>query len=160
MAKGKKKKKQIKQKKKFTKHYRESHHHKLGDEDEKLFYQQLISHGYKIIQIQADGNCLFTSINYNLYGKKDGMELRTQAVAFLKQYEEEYKLFIEDDENFDEYITKMSDSGEWGGQLEIIALSSIHKIRIVVHQYDQPRYEICHPSIKTNKEIHLSYHNG
>jgi OTU domain-containing protein 3 len=37
----------------------------------------------------------------------------------MKENEEHFKFFIEDDESFEEYVTNMTKLGTWGGNLEI-----------------------------------------
>ena len=38
----------------------------------------------------------------------------------MKQHEEYFTSFIEDDEKFDDYVEKMSRDSEWGGQMELV----------------------------------------
>ena len=47
---------------------------------------------------------------------------------------DEYKLFLDDDEeDFDEYIKDMKLGGTWGSQLEINAMANVLRFNVVVH---------------------------
>lgn len=81
-----------------------------------------------------------------------------------------------DVQSFDEYCDDMATEGEWGSAVELQALSLALRVNIVVHQLDNPRWEMvkCVGSLSffslisltrdsfpaTQKTIHLSYHNG
>ena len=78
---------------------------------------------------------------------------------FVEENREFYEPFMDEDESFDAYLSRLRKDGEWGGQIELQALSLCLKINIIVHQLDQPRWEILnHP--REAKAIHLSYHDG
>ena len=51
----------------------------------------------------------------------------------MKENEELYKFFIEDDMNFDDYLKKMLKDGEWAGQLEVKAIGELFEVNIYVH---------------------------
>ena len=77
-----------------------------------------------VIEMAADGNCLFRSLSDQLYhdfGNKHE-EVRAEIADFLEEHEEEFSVFLvldedeedEDAANFMHYVEKMRQSGEWG----------------------------------------------
>ena len=109
----------------------------------------------------ADGNCLFRAIADQLEGdQKQYMKYRKDAVDQLQSNKDEYSGFIEGDETIDTYLEEIAQDGAWGGQLEIQALSAVHKFNCIVHQNqaDNPTMVFPFYPLGTVKTIHLSYH--
>ncbi|KAJ8602496.1 hypothetical protein CTAYLR_001246 [Chrysophaeum taylorii] len=128
-----------------------------SDED-KLFRSQLSELGLGIAVMDGDGNCLFRSLEDQLYGNegKGHFELRSKIARFEEEEREHFEHFVEDDEPFDDYVARMRTDGEWGGNLEMVAASMLFKSHVVVHQLSSPRYEIrCRGATRT---LHLSFH--
>lgn len=85
----------------------------------------------------ADGNCLFRSLSDQLYWDygSNHEEVRADVCDLLALHKEEFSLFLvldenEDDEDasdFESYVTKMRKSGEWGGNLELVAASRLYR---------------------------------
>lgn len=72
--------------------------------------------GLKIEEVSGDGNCLFRAVGDQLFGEESKHEfLREQVCDHLEVNKEEYKWFIEEDKNIDDYISTMRSAGEWGG---------------------------------------------
>lgn len=53
----------------------------------------------------------------------------------------------------------MKKNGTWGGHLELQAMSLVYQVNIVIHQLDQPRWEVNNFGAE-QRSIHLSYHRG
>jgi hypothetical protein len=51
----------------------------------------------------------------------------------MRDNEELYKWFIQDDEPFEDYVDRMDKDGEWAGQLEIKAICDLLEYNIMVH---------------------------
>ena len=86
------------------------------------------------------------------------MQYRKQACKYISEHKEEYQMFLDENEDIDEYISNMEKNGTWGGQFEISALSKALKIDFVIFYLDQPNY-----IINLNKEYckivcHLAHH--
>ena len=101
-----------------------------------------------------DGNCLFNSAESFLHfeliseklNKKDQERraylLRQNVVSYLYEHREdsynglpfELLMLDEDEENVNEYLLDMSDSGTWGGQLEIIAIANLLQRTVKVYE--------------------------
>lgn len=105
-------------------------------------------HQLQIEEIPADGNCLYRAIAKQLeYLNSDGGSsnhdydtMRSLCADQLVKSRDEYEPFADlDDSNvssYDEYIEKVRASSEWGGHLELRALSSALDKTIVVYSAD------------------------
>lgn len=93
---------------------------------------------YRVISVSGDGNCLFRSVAVGERAAQPGQsqpplsraeedarskELRAKAVAELIRERKEIEWAIEG--NFDSYVRRMSRSGEWGGEPELLMLSKV-----------------------------------
>jgi OTU domain-containing protein 3 len=71
--------------------------------------------------------------------------------------------FMGEDErvqSFDDYLNNMRKNGTWGGNLELQAASMALQVNIVVHQLEQPRWEVVNWREPNARFIQLSYHTG
>lgn len=130
--------------------------------EERKFADELLLQGYQIEYIDADGNCLFRSISHQLYGVQDRHgEIRHDIMNYIEANSDHFQLFIEDDETFDDYLSRMRTHGEWGGHQELFAASQVFNLNIHVHQLDAPQFLLPASGLGKNptiREIHLSYH--
>lgn len=92
---------------------------------------------YRVVSVSGDGNCLFRSVAVGERAAQPGQsqplnrveedarskELRAKAVAELIRERKEIEWAIEG--NFDSYVRRMSRSGEWGGEPELLMLSKV-----------------------------------
>ena len=130
-----------------------------------------ILNDYKLVinDIKADGNCLFNSISdqlmlvYNI--KMNDEELRRKAVDHISNNFEKYCCFIASEDGdqssnlkdcFDMYCRRMNERGEWGGELEIQALSECLNVPIDVFQSDGS--VISMGSCLKKEKLLISYH--
>ena len=80
------------------------------------FEKQLEKNGLKVHEVDSDGNCLFGAISDQLYGSEDKKgELRLRTCEYMKENKDEYRLFLEDDMDFDKYNMNMRRDGIWAG---------------------------------------------
>ena len=89
--------------------------------------------------------------NYKLY--------REMCINYMKENKDEFIPFIEDDEPYDKYISRMEEDGEWGGNLEIYALSKVLNANFYIYIHKHPMY-IVNNFEKPKKNILLTYHEG
>lgn len=111
-----------------------------------------------------DGNCLFNAVecvleyevkNMKLKKKdqeKRAMELRVLTVKYLKQLVREDALIrlmiegaVEDDEeifDMEHYFDCMMEDGEWGGNVEIVAIAKMLNRSIVVYHQKKREYRL------------------
>jgi OTU-like cysteine protease/Agrobacterium VirD5 protein len=109
--------------------------------------------------IPMDGNCLFHSVWHALQtnvpnaGFFTNDDLRRQAVGYLRHDPDVQELGVADAS----YLSVMSETGTWGGELEAMALAHVWGVSITVHG---PAYTITYNSSATSAfPIHL-YYNG
>lgn len=118
----------------------------------------------KYKQTLRDGNCLFNAVEcvleYEETGlklnenkqKKNASELRSLTIKYLRQLVKEDDLIRfmmeedikEDDNIFDilDYFEVMGKDGEWGGNIEIIAISKMLNRSIEIYHKKKREYKI------------------
>ena len=71
-----------------------------------------------------------------------------------------FKMFVEDDEPWDDYVERLRTDGEWGGNMELVAAANRYKVHVAVHQLGAPRLDIRSdaPKKEVRRTAHLSYH--
>lgn len=128
--------------------------------DFEKFQKQLGLGGLMIKDVAGDGNCLFRAIADQLVDNPNKhAEYRQKIMDFVEANREDYEPFVEDDIPFDTYIADMRKLASWGGHIEIQACSVLYECNVIIHQLDQPRWEVNNHQIP-KKTIHLSYHDG
>ena len=114
--------------------------HKIDTDDDTNFRNSLLNQGNIINEMDSDGNCLFRSISDQLYHDNGARHdiVRHDVCEHLSTNKEEFQHFLlmgDDDEDvldIDEYIEKMRQDGEWGGNVEIVVASRVYKRNIMV----------------------------
>ena len=140
------------------------------DDDDDMFRESLVNQGNTINDMDSDGNCLFRSISDQLYhdnGAKHDI-VRHDICEFLSSNKEEFAGFLlmnDDDEDvldIDEYIEKMREDGEWGGNVEVVVASRVYKRNIVVFSFEYSNGAlsiVCEDKDKKDgSDLLLSYH--
>ena len=110
-----------------------------GDND---FRKLLEGDDTRIINEMAeDGNCLFRSLSdqlYRDYGEKHD-KVRSEICDYLKENKESFQSFVvldeEDDadhsdeyaSSYEEYLNRMRQEGEWGGNPELVAAARLYR---------------------------------
>ena len=110
------------------------------------FATQLASLHLRLQHIDGDGNCLFRSIADQVEGlESNHAHYRQLACTHIAEHAELYAPFIDGGEGgkagegLKAYVTRMSRMGEWGGNLELVALARALQRDVVVHQLGAPR---------------------
>jgi hypothetical protein len=114
--------------------------HKKDKKDDYSFRQKLEINGEReIIEMSADGNCLFRSISHQLHNDygNNHETIRNEICDYLQDNEDDFKVYLlledingnESDDvcDFQEYIDQMRMNGEWGGDVEIVCASRLYK---------------------------------
>jgi OTU domain-containing protein 6 len=120
-------------------------------------------------EIRADGHCLYSAVADQL--EQLGIPLgsarsekpdvsykivRAVAADYIEKHEDDFAPFLE--EPMDTYVHKVRDTGEWGGQLELMALSKAYCTDVNVLQ-DFGRVEkIESGNGDSNRAIWLGYY--
>ncbi|KAL7520578.1 hypothetical protein ACHAWX_005294 [Stephanocyclus meneghinianus] len=162
--------------------------------DDAQFRTTLLNQGHLIQEMSSDGNCLFRSLSDQLYHDAGSQHaiVRNEICNHLSRHRESFECFLlmndedEDVVDFDEYVAKMREDGEWGGNVELVAASRVYKrdIRIYSGLYDggfmliqyqkeeeennQPfrakkggrNYDDHYDGIVHFGDLHLSYHDN
>ncbi|KAG1176077.1 hypothetical protein G6F70_003650 [Rhizopus microsporus] len=85
--------------------------------------------------ITGDGNCLFRALSDQYYGRDSKHKvIRQEICRYLKENEEIYKFFVEDDQSFDSHLNNMQQDGTFGGNMELAAFAKLYKVDIKVYQ--------------------------
>ena len=111
--------------------------------------------------VDGDGNCLFRSIADQIEGNEDNHRVyRDISIKYMTEHKDYFTLFLDEDENIDEYIKDMQDNGTWGGHFELVALSAVLGCNFCLHLKDNDPYVVKSDGKGTkNKRIyHLAYH--
>ncbi len=124
------------------------------------FKEELLKLGYYIREVQGDGNCLFRSVSEQIEETQNNFEkYRKITTDYMEEHKEEFQPFIEDDITIDDYIKSMKEDKEWGGNLEIYALSMALHANFYVYIHNHPMYVVKNFD-DPKKNIMLTYHDG
>jgi OTU domain-containing protein 6 len=120
-------------------------------------------------EIRADGHCLYSAVADQLeqldipLGTAPGAQpeipyktTRSAAAGWIESHPDDFAPFLE--EPLPEYLRKIRETGEWGGQLELLALAKSYGVEINVLQ-DFGRVEKIEPEGgAAGKAIWLGYY--
>ena len=135
---------------------------KNNEAEEKFMIEseKLENIGYDIVVVRGDGNCLFRSVAEQLEGNEEYYQkYREICVDYMINNKEVFVPFLDDSISIDEYIEKISKDGEWGGNLEIYALSMALKVNFCIYIPDKP-CSVVKNWENPKQNIFLIYHNG
>ena len=112
-----------------------------SSEDIAVLREQLDRVNLTLKDVSADGNCFFRAI----CDQKDGSEihhldLRREVCDYMEKHEDDFRPFVEDDEEWTAYLARMRKDGSWAGNMEVQACARVLKMRICVHRAGQPRW--------------------
>ena len=87
-------------------------------------------------QIEADGNCQFRALSDQLFdGDQDRYaECRAAAINQLRSEPDRYREFITED--WETYVQRMEQDGEWGDHITLQAAADYYKITAHVYSHD------------------------
>lgn len=115
----------------------------LRDQELSAMKKHMESRGLSEILIRPDGHCLFSAcarsmpaelVSASGRNKEPYQNVRSAAAGFMAAHPDDFEAFVE--EPLDSYVTKIKDTAEWGGQLELQAISRSYNIEINVLQAD------------------------
>jgi hypothetical protein len=123
----------------------------------------------EIIEMEADGNCLFRSISHQLYrdfGQRHDL-VRQEICKYLEDNKEDFSIFLllheeeEDVMDFESYVNEMRKDGTWGGDVEIVCAARVYKRNVTIFSASGI-YNISKGDDKTpsGPDILLSYHDN
>ena len=116
--------------------------------------------------IRSDGHCLYAAVADQLQMEATKSEpqaalgyqtIRHAAASFISAHHNDFVPFLE--EPLEDYVHKVRDTAEWGGQLELSALARAYKIAINVLQAEGRVEKIVDPENEDGgQEIWLAYY--
>nr|XP_011459289.1 PREDICTED: uncharacterized protein LOC101296346 isoform X2 [Fragaria vesca subsp. vesca] len=99
--------------------------------DHQRLLDRLQLYGLVENKVQGDGNCQFRALADQFYQSPEHHEfVRQQIVNQLKSYPEIYEGYVP--MAYDEYLEKMSRSGEWGDHVTLQAAADLYGVKIFV----------------------------
>lgn len=134
--------------------------------------QKIAPYKLRIVDISADGNCLYSAIADQMRRKyksdHDYKTIRMLCADYLKSHRADFEAFFAfgaegDGASYDAHVNLVRNSSEWGGQLEISAIS--HALKQPIHIYSAneavikmgEEYESDDPS---DPPLRLSFHRS
>ena len=104
--------------------------------DELIFGKLIFERkGYRINPIKRDGNCLFRSVAEQVYCDPNLFEsVKNSCVDFMEEEEKWFSAFFTENFDYKKYISDLRKDGSWGGNHEIVALSSLFKRRFEIYE--------------------------
>lgn len=140
-------------------------------EQEKLS-KLLTSSGLTIHDIDADGDCLYKAIEHQLALAPDSdeqlnhQEIRNRTSRHMLEHANDFMPFLLNDQGdlmneqeFKNYCHRIAKTKEWGGHLELTAISQLTGKPIHIYQADNKRPIEIEPQVETSKTpILLSFH--
>jgi OTU domain-containing protein 6 len=153
----------------------------LREQERIAMLKELEIHGLSEKEVRPDGHCLYSAIADQLAElgmaleprvapattpngveeSGDGLpgysRVRMVAAKFISEHPDDFVPFLE--EPLSEYVHKIRDTAEWGGQLEILALARAYEVQINVLQGDGGRVSVgSSESASDGKDIWLAYY--
>ncbi|EAR85579.1 OTU-like cysteine protease (macronuclear) [Tetrahymena thermophila SB210] len=126
---------------------------------ERNFMQELHQKKNLCIKVVGtDGNCLFRAVSDQMYGTEEfHKEIRSVCMDYIQIERAFFENYIH--EEFEDYINRKRQDGEWGDDIELEALSEIYNRPIEVYAYSsQPMRTFHETNFNNNEPIRLSYH--
>ncbi|KAK1073540.1 OTU protein [Friedmanniomyces endolithicus] len=117
----------------------------LKSQERARMLEYMNERGLREKEIRADGHCLYAAVADQLeqleipIGSAPGVEgvpayraVRAAAAEYIERHPDDFEAFLE--EPLEGYLCKIRETGEWGGQLELMALAKAYGVEINVLQ--------------------------
>lgn len=117
-------------------------------------------------EVRADGHCLYAAMADQIRQQGEQIKVgsvidlpddyrtvRYVAADYIASNPDDFVPFLEED--LDSYLRKIRDTGEWGGQIELMALAKAYRVQIQVVHGDGNVIPIGDDS---NKKVWLAYY--
>lgn len=98
--------------------------------------------------MEADGNCLYRAVAYQLFGDPDKyQQVREETCDYMESEHDFFQNFIEHDEGFEAAIAEKRNNFHWGNHEDISAMSERYNCKVKVYEYDSQKDE-CRLSLQ------------
>lgn len=150
---------------------KEDEHKERRIEEEKL-KKLLDSKHLKVHDIDADGDCLYRAVEHQLRLSSDSEEqlscqqLRDKTSQYMLDNADDFIPFLLNDSgdlmteaDYKNYCSKIAKTKEWGGHLELTAMSQLTNKPIHIFQAENVKPIVIEPKRRSDKKpILLSFH--
>ena len=141
----------------------------LREEEQVSMSKELQRRGLVEKAVRSDGHCLYAAVADQLV--QQGVEvrgsgdlatepayriIRNRAAEYISHHAADFSPFLEED--LGEYVAKIRDTGEWGGELELSALAREYDIEINVLQGNGRVEQISGGPESSKTPIWLAYY--
>lgn len=135
----------------------------VADHGSQQLSRELEAQGLYIKDISGDGNCLFRSLSDQLGESETHSQIRYDVVKYLREHGDEFSVFVEED--YSQYVDRMSNDGVYGDNLEIVAFSRIYRRHVKIYQ---PGFSYLitpfqddsnAPEVEAKDMLHIVYHS-
>ena len=137
----------------------------LEDQEWDKLDERLSNLNFIVKDIPPDGHCMFRSLEDQLsfqsthalgfqHKPVDYLGLRKIATDHIRQNKDQFEAFLE--VPLEEYCDKLENTAEWGGHLELQAISAALSVCIEVYSAEQPVLKIGEDH--EGAPLRLSYH--
>lgn len=101
------------------------------------FIARMEKNGYKRVKIESDGNCIFSSVSDQLYGKNYHDQIRKFVCDYMDVERDHFRPFITHSLGLEKYIEQMRKPGSWAGDIELQVISELYDVRIEIFEYNE-----------------------
>lgn len=150
----------------------EKDEHKDRRIEQEKFQNLLARNKLKIYSIDADGDCLYKAIEHQLSLSPDSderlsfQEIRDRTSEYMIRHSDDFLPFLTNDRgdlmsqtDYQNYCTRISKTKEWGGHIELTAISQFTKKAVHIYQADHKEPIIIEPGTKSGKKpMLISFH--
>jgi len=111
------------------------------------FLAEVQQMNWKLVVVDADGNCLYRCFATQIYGDTNKQSfVRHECCQYMRKNRKFFENFIPD---FDQRMFEKEQEYEWGDHVDITALSELYNVRVRVFEYD-----------KEQKKLYMSFDQG
>lgn len=146
--------------------------HKERRTEQENLDRLLSSKKLKIYDIEADGDCLYRAVVHQLSLADDSderltlREIRDKTSQYMLDNADNFMPFLSTDQGdmmsmneYKNYCARIAKTNDWGGHLELTAISQFTKKPIHIYQADTRSPLVIEPQVKSVKRpILLSFH--
>jgi OTU domain-containing protein 6 len=127
--------------------------------ENKIILQQLAPLNMIIAEVKADGHCLYRAVAAQC--QSDYLTIRKICSETLKAHEDDFAPFCEYTDtvpDFQTYVERVRSSADWGGHLELRAISMALKRPVWIFSSTSPHPLVIEEQSSDVDPIRLSYH--
>jgi OTU domain-containing protein 6 len=148
----------------------------LREQEQVAMEKQFKDHNLLEREIRPDGHCLYSAVASQLRDIGVGLSptistetlsecnqdescklVRVATAKFMEDHADDFAPFLE--EPFDDYVAKIKDTAEWGGQLELQAIARAYGVDINVLQARGRTEKVDSGHGSDGKQIWLAYYH-